>query len=122
MLHRMPDIRVLRTDPPPLRPRCLRQAAQLPQHKQEVPFSWKQLRPLDGYVQNTFFSDMRPEGLVLSPTADPQVPGLSVQMRFEERTDLSYRHGDAPLRVFPREHARFGLRREHHTLHGDGVG
>ena len=42
-------------------------------------------------------------------------------MRPEEGTYLAHRQGNPLLGLFPREHAHFGLRREHRGLHGDGV-
>jgi hypothetical protein len=43
-------------------------------------------------------------------------------MRLEERMNLAHRQGDSLLGFFPREHAHFGLGREHRALDGDGVG
>ena len=42
-------------------------------------------------------------------------------MRPEEGTYLAHRQGNPLLGLLPREHAHFGLRREHRGLHGDGV-
>src|SRR5438445_5886467 len=42
-------------------------------------------------------------------------------MRLEEGMNLAHRQGDSLLGFFPREHAHFGLWREHRALHGDGV-
>jgi len=42
-------------------------------------------------------------------------------MRPEEGTHLAHRQGNPLLGLLPREHAHFGLRREHRGLHGDGV-
>src|SRR5882672_4197755 len=39
----------------------------------------------------------------------------------EEGTYLAHRQGNPLLGLLPREHAHFGLRREHCALHGDGV-
>ncbi len=36
--------------------------------------------------------------------------------------NLTHRQRDSVLGFFPREHAHFGLWREHRALHGDGVG
>src|SRR5579872_2168210 len=43
-------------------------------------------------------------------------------MRLKEGMNLAHRQGDSLLRLFPREDAYFGFRREHRALHGDGVG
>ena len=42
-------------------------------------------------------------------------------MRPEEGTYLAHRQGNPLLGLLPREHAYFGLRREHRGLHGDSV-
>ena len=42
-------------------------------------------------------------------------------MRPEEGTYLAHRQGNPLLGLLPREHAHFGLRREHRGLHRDGV-
>jgi hypothetical protein len=42
-------------------------------------------------------------------------------MRPEEETDLAHGQRNPFLRLLPREHADFRLRREHRTLHGDHV-
>src|SRR5438105_4520829 len=42
-------------------------------------------------------------------------------MRPEEGTYLAHRQGNPLLGLLPREHADFGLRREHRGLHGDDV-
>jgi len=39
----------------------------------------------------------------------------------EEGTYLAHRQGNPLLGLLPREHAHFGLWREHRGLHGDGV-
>src|SRR5262245_31266089 len=46
---------------------------------------------------------------------------LSGPMRLEEGMNLAHRQRDSFLGFLPREHAHFGLWREHRTLHGDGV-
>ena len=42
-------------------------------------------------------------------------------MRLEEGMNLAHCQGDSLLGFFPREHAHFGLWREHRALDGDGV-
>ena len=42
-------------------------------------------------------------------------------MRPEEGTYLAHRQRNPLLRLFPREHAHFCLRREHRGLHGNSV-
>src|SRR6202049_664561 len=42
-------------------------------------------------------------------------------MRPEEGSYLAHRQGNPLLGLLPREHAHFGLWREHRCLHGDGV-
>ena len=42
-------------------------------------------------------------------------------MRPEEGTYLAHRQGNPLLGLLPREHAHFGLRREHRGLHRDSV-
>jgi hypothetical protein len=46
---------------------------------------------------------------------------LSRPMRPQEGTYLAHRQGNPFLGLLPREHAHFGLRRQHRGLHGDGV-
>ena len=69
----------------------------------------------------------RTDDRVLFPAAEgrggPEISSLCRHrpMRAQERTDLAHRQRNSLLRLLPREHAHFRLRREHRGLHRDRI-
>src|SRR5260221_14633511 len=61
------------------------------------------------------------ENFVTPPDVFGQTLSRSRPMRTEEGTYLAHRQRDSLLGLLPREHAHFGMRREHRSLHGDRV-
>src|SRR5260221_3348033 len=61
------------------------------------------------------------ENFVIPPDVFGQTLSRSRPMRTEEGTYLAHRQRDSLLGLLPREHAHFGMRREHRSLHGDRV-
>src|SRR5216683_3520978 len=65
--------------------------------------------------------DLRPFPPRRTKERPPTCLSRSRAMSPEEGTNLAYRQGNPLLGLLPREHAHFGIWREHRGLHGDGI-